>query len=327
MKTWKIVILDGERTNPGDLGWDALRALGELTVYPATAPEELVSHIGDNEIVILDKPVISREVLEACPSVKLITLFATGFNHIDIAAARALGVTVSNAPGYSSWAVSQLAAALLLEITTQVGRHSEAVRQGQWKDSSYFCRIAPGLTEIAGKTVGIIGYGGIGQAFGRIMKAMGAELLVYSRHVHPELEDAHTHYASLERLYAEADVISLHCPMNTDSAGMINRESLSKMKDGTILINTSRGGLIVEEDVAEALRSGKLRALGQDAFTVEPIRPDNPLLTAPHTFLTPHMGWAPRETRARLIELVAENVRSFQAGRAQNVVNGPLIKG
>lgn len=327
MKTWKIVILDGERTNPGDLGWDALRALGELTVYPATAPEELVSHIGDNEIVILDKPVISREVLEACPSVKLITLFATGFNHIDIAAARALGVTVSNAPGYSSWAVSQLAAALLLEITTQVGQHSEAVRQGQWTDSSYFCRIAPGLTEIAGKTVGIIGYGGIGQAFGRIMKAMGAELLVYSRHVHPELEDAHTHYVSLERLYAEADVISLHCPMNTDSAGMINRESLSKMKDGTILINTSRGGLIVEEDVAEALRNGKLRALGQDAFTVEPIRPDNPLLTAPHTFLTPHMGWAPRETRARLIELVAENVRSFQAGRAQNVVNGPLSKG
>ena len=327
MKTWKIVILDGERTNPGDLGWDALRALGELTVYPATAPEELVSHIGDNEIVILDKPVISREVLEACPSVKLITLFATGFNHIDIAAARALGVTVSNAPGYSSWAVSQLAAALLLEITTQVGRHSEAVRQGQWTDSSYFCRIAPGLTEIAGKTVGIIGYGGIGQAFGRIMKAMGAELLVYSRHVHPELEDAHTHYTSLERLYAEADVISLHCPMNADSAGMINRESLSKMKDGTILINTSRGGLIVEEDVAEALRSGKLRALGQDAFTAEPIRPDNPLLTAPHTFLTPHMGWAPRETRARLIELVAENVRSFQAGRPQNVVNGPLSKG
>lgn len=321
MKSWKIVILDGERTNPGDLSWEALRALGELTVYPATAPEELVSHIGDNEIVILDKPVISRAVLEACPSVKLITLFATGFNHIDIEAARALGVTVSNAPGYSSWAVSQLAAALLLEITTQVGQHSEAVRRGDWTDTSYFCRIAPGLTEIAGKTVGIIGYGGIGQTFGRIMKAMGAELLVYSRHSHPELEDAHTHYVSLDRLYAASDIISLHCPMNADSAGMINRETLAKMKDGTILINTSRGGLIVEEDVAEALRSGKLRALGQDAFTVEPITPDNPLLTAPHSFLTPHMGWAPRETRARLIELVAENVRSFQAGKPQNVVN------
>lgn len=322
MKTWKIVILDGERTNPGDLSWDDLRALGDLTVYPATAPEELVSHIGDNEIVILDKPVISRAIMEACPSVKLITLFATGFNHIDIEAARELGITVSNAPGYSSWAVSQLAAALLLEITTQVGQHSAVVRRGEWTDTSYFCRIAPGLTEIAGKTVGIIGYGGIGQAFGRIMKAMGAELLVYSRHTHPELEDGHTHYVSLARLYAESDIISLHCPMNPDSAGMINRDTLAAMKDGVILINSSRGGLIVEEDVAAALRSGKLRALGQDAFSVEPITPDNPLLTAPNTFLTPHMGWAPRETRARLIELVAENVRSFQAGKPQNVVNG-----
>lgn len=322
MKTWKLVILDGERTNPGDLGWDALRALGELTVYPATAPEEIVAHIGDNEIVILDKPVITREILEACPSVKMIALFATGFNHIDIEAARERGIAVCNAPGYSSWAVSQLAAALLLEICTQVGQHSTAVRQGEWKDTSYFCRIAPGLTEISGKTVGIIGYGGIGQAFGRIMKAMGAELLVYSRHVHPELEDAHTRYVDLDRLFAESDIISLHCPMNADSAAIINRETLAKMKDGTILINTARGGLIVEEDVAEALRSGKLRALGQDAFTLEPIAPNNPLLTAPNTFLTPHMGWAPRETRARLIDLVADNIRCFQAGKAQNVVNG-----
>lgn len=322
MKNWKLVILDGERTNPGDLSWDPLRALGELTVYPATAPDELISHIGDNEIVILDKPVITREILEACPSVKMIALFATGFNHIDVEAARELGVAVCNAPGYSSWAVSQLAAALLLEITTQVGLHSQAVRQGEWKDSSFFCQIAPGLTEIHGKTVGIIGYGGIGRAFGRIMEAMGAELLVYSRHSHPELESEHVHYASLDRIYAESDIISLHCPMNADSAGIINRESLAKMKDGTILINSSRGGLIVEEDVAAALWSGKLRALGQDAFTVEPIRADNPLLAAPNTFLTPHMGWAPRETRARLIALVAENVRCFQEGKAQNVVNG-----
>ena len=322
MKTWKLVILDGERTNPGDLSWDPLRALGELTVYPGTAPEEMISHIGDNEIVILDKPVVTREILEACPSVKMIALFATGFNHIDIEAARELGVTVCNAPGYSSWAVSQLAAALLLEITTQVGMHSQVVKRGDWKDTSYFCRIAPGLTEIAGKTVGIIGYGGIGQAFGRIMKAMGAELLVYSRHPHPELEDEHTHYVNPERIFTESDIISLHCPMNADSAGIINRESLAKMKDGTILINTSRGGLIVEEDVAEALRNGKLRALGQDAFTVEPIRPDNPLLSAPNTFLTPHMGWAPHETRARLISLVADNIRGFQDGAPRNVVNG-----
>ena len=321
MRQWNIVVLDGQRTNPGDLSWDGLRALGELTVYPDTAPEELIAHVGDSEIVVLDKPVVTRGLLEACPKLKLITLFATGFNNIDVEAARELGVTVCNAPAYSTFAVSQLAAALLLEICTQVGEHSAFVKAGNWTDNSYFCRIAPGLSEIAGKTVGIIGYGGIGQAFGRIMKAMGAELLVNARHPRRELEDDHTHYVPLEELFARSDVISLHCPMNADSAGMINRESLSKMKDGVILINTSRGGLIVEEDVAEALRSGRLRALGQDAFAVEPIRPDNPLLTAPHTLLTPHMGWAPRETRARLLEVVAENIRLFQQGTPQNVVN------
>ena len=194
-------------------------------------------------------------------------------------------------------------------------------RSTTWTDNSYFCRVAPGLTEIAGKTVGIIGYGGIGQAFGRIMKAMGAELLVYSRHFRPELEDEHTHYVNLNELYARADIISLHCPVNADSRGMIDAAALARMKDGAILINTSRGALIDEEAVAAALRSGKLRALGQDAFTVEPIRPDNPLLTAPNTFLTPHVGWAPRETRARLLEITAANIRGFIEGRPQNVVN------
>ncbi len=321
MKNWKIVVLDGARTNPGDLSWEPLEALGELTVYPNTAPEELIAHMGDNEIVVLDKPVITRQILEACPALKLITLFATGFNNIDVRAARERGVTVCNAPGYSSYAVSQLALALLLEITTQVGRHDAALKAGLWQDNSYFCRVAPGLTEIAGKTVGIIGYGGIGRAFGRIMKAMGAELLVYSRHRHPELEDDHTHYVGLDELFARSEIISLHCPLNEDSRELINRESLAKMRDGTILINTARGGLIVEEDVAEALRSGRLRALGQDAFAVEPIRLDSPLLTAPNTFLTPHVGWAPRETRARLLGIVAENIRLFQAGKPQNVVN------
>ena len=321
MKNWKIVILDGARTNPGDLSWEPISALGERTVFPFTSQEEIIDRIGDHEIVVLDKPSITREILEACPSLRLITLFATGFNNIDIRTARERGVDVCNAPGYSSHAVSQLAAALLLEICTQVGVHSAAVLDGKWVDNSYFCRIAPGMTEIAGKTVGVVGYGGIGQAFGRIMKAMGAELLVYTRHPKAEWEDGQTRCVSLEELLRRSDVISLHCPLNEDSRGMINRESLAKMKDGTILINTSRGGLIVEEDVAEALRSGKLRALGQDAFATEPIRRDNPLLKAPHVFLTPHIGWAPHETRKRLIDLVADNIRSFQAGAPQNVVN------
>lgn len=321
MKNWKIVILDGARTNPGDLSWDAIRALGELTVYPFTAADELIDHIGDNEIVVLDKPVITREILEACPKLRLITLFATGFNNIDVRAARERGVAVCNAPGYSSFAVSQLATALLLEICTQAGKQSEAVRSGAWTDNSYFCRVAPGLTEIAGKTVGIVGYGGIGQAFGRIMKAMGAELLFHSRHPKVELEDEHTKYVSKEELFRRSDIISLHCPLNADSKEMINRETLEMMKDGAILINTSRGGLIVEEDVAEALRSGKLRALGQDAFLTEPLPLNSPLLAAPNTWLTPHMGWAPHETRARLVDLVAANIRAFQAGTPQNVVN------
>ena len=177
------------------------------------------------------------------------------------------------------------------------------------------------MREIAGKTVGIVGYGGIGRAFGGIMKALGAELLVYSRHRHPELEDEHTRYVNLDELFARSDVISLHCPLNEDSRGMINAQTLAMMKDGAILLNTSRGALIDEEAVAEALRSGKLAALGQDAFAVEPIRPDNPLLTAPNAYLTPHVGWAPHETRARLIGIVAENIRCFLEGKPQNVVN------
>ena len=318
----KIVILAGVRTTPGDLSWEPISSLGELTVWPNTAPEEMTAHIADSEIVILDKPAITRAILDACPSVKMIALFATGFNNIDVEAAREKGIPVCNVPGYSSNAVSQLAAALLLEICNGVAGHHRAIEAGEWTDNSYFCRVAPGLMEIAGKTVGIIGYGGIGQAFGRIMKAMEAELLVYSRHWHPELEDAHTRYVSLDELYARSDIISLHCPLNGESRGMINEAALEKMKDGVILINTARGALIDEEAVAEALRSGKLRALGQDAFAVEPIRPDNPLLSAPRAFLTPHIGWAPHETRARLIGMVAENIRLFQEGRPHNVVNG-----
>ena len=321
MKPWNIVILDGARTNPGDLSWEPIRALGELTVYPFSAPEELIERIGDAEIVVLDKPVITREIIEACPKLRLITLFATGFNNIDVRAARERGVEVCNAPGYSSFAVSQLAAALLLEICTQAGRHSAAVRAGAWKTPEYFCQIAPGMMEIAGKTVGIVGYGGIGQAFGRIVKAMGAEVLFYSRHHDPALEDEHSRYVSLDELLHRSDIVSLHCPLNEDSRGMIDARALAKMKDGAILINTSRGGLIVEQDVAEALRSGKLRALGQDAFLTEPLPADSPLLAAPNSCLTPHIGWAPHETRGRLIRLVADNIRAFQEGHPQNVVN------
>lgn len=321
MKPWKIVILDGERANPGDLSWDRISELGELTVYPRTAPADTVARIADNDIVIVNKTLITREILEACPSVKLITLFATGYNVIDVEAARERGIPVCNVPGYSTDAVAQMATALLLEICSQVGRHNEAVHKGAWCASEDFSFTVASLTELRGKTAGIVGYGAIGQAFGKILKAMGLELLVYARHPKPELEDEHTHYVNLDTLFTQSDIVSLHCPLTAESKGMIHAGTLAKMKDGAILLNTARGGLVNEADAAAALRSGKLRALGADVVSVEPIEPDNPLLTAPNVYLTPHIAWAPLETRDRLLDIVAENIRRFQEGQPQNVVN------
>ena len=321
MKPWKIVILDGERANPGDLSWDRISALGELTVYPRTAPADTVARIADNDIVIVNKTLITREILEACPSVKLITLFATGYNVIDVQAARERGIPVCNVPGYSTDAVAQMATALLLEICSQVGRHNQAVHDGAWCASEDFSFTVASLTELRGKIAGIVGYGAIGQAFGKILKAMGLELLVYARHPKPELQDEHTHYVNLDSLFARSDIVSLHCPLTAESKGMIHAGTLAKMKDGAILLNTARGGLVNEADAAAALRSGKLRALGADVVSVEPIEPDNPLLTAPNVYLTPHIAWAPLETRDRLLDIVAENIRRFQEGRPQNVVN------
>ena len=321
MKPWKIVILDGERANPGDLSWDRISALGELTVYPRTAPADTVARIADNDIVIVNKTLITREILEACPSVKLITLFATGYNVIDVQAARERGIPVCNVPGYSTDAVAQMATALLLEICSQVGRHNQAVHDGAWCASEDFSFTVASLTELRGKIAGIVGYGAIGQAFGKILKAMGLELLVYARHPKPELQDEHTHYVNLDSLFARSDIVSLHCPLTAENREMIHAGTLAKMKDGAILLNTARGGLVNEADAAAALRSGKLRALGADVVSVEPIEPDNPLLTAPNVYLTPHIAWAPLETRDRLLDIVAENIRRFQEGRPQNVVN------
>ena len=315
----KIVILDGFASNPGDLSWEELAAQGELTVYERTAAQEAAERIGDAEIVFLNKTPIRAETLERCPNVKMIGILATGYNIVDIAACKERGIPVCNVPGYSTMAVAQMTFALLLEMSQQVGLHSAAVYQGRWERNPDFCFWDAPLTELAGKTFGIIGYGAIGKAVGRIAQAFGMQLLVTARTEKPVPEAAE--YVSLDELLRRSDIVSLHCPQTAENAGMIGQAALEKMKEGAILLNTARGGLIDEAAVADALKKGKLAFYGADVVSREPILPENPLLTAPNCFLTPHIAWAPTQTRQRLHRIAAENLRAFLAGQPQNVVN------
>ncbi len=315
----KIVILDAYAANPGDLSWDEFAALGELTVYDRTAQEDAAARIGDAEVVFINKVRLTDEIFAACPNLKLVSILATGYNIVDLAAAKRRGITVCNVPGYSTRAVVQMTFALLLEICQQVGLHSGAVHTGRWQTCSDFCFWDRPLIELDGKTMGIVGYGAIGSAVGTVAQALGMKLLVTARHEKPVPEGAR--FVSLPELLAQSDVVSLHCPQTAENARMIDAGALAQMKDGAILINTARGGLLDEQAVADALRSGKLLAAGMDVVSAEPIRADNPLLTAPNCFLTPHIAWAPLETRRRLQAISAENLRAFLAGKPQNVVN------
>lgn len=315
----KIVILDAYAANPGDLSWDEFAALGELTVYDRTAPEDVAARIGDAEVVFINKVRLTDEIFAACPNLKLVSILATGYNIVDLAAAKRRGITVCNVPGYSTRAVVQMTFALLLEICQQVGLHSGAVHAGRWQSCPDFCFWNRPLIELDGKTMGIVGYGAIGSAVGTVAQALGMKLLVTARHEKPVPEGAR--FVSLPELLAQSDVVSLHCPQTAENARMIDAGALAQMKDGAILINTARGGLLDEQAVADALRSGKLLAAGMDVVSAEPIRADNPLLTAPNCFLTPHIAWAPLETRRRLQTISAENLRAFLAGKPQNVVN------
>ena len=314
----KLVILDGYASNPGDLSWAALERFGELTVYDRTAPEEAAERTADAQLVLLNKTPIRAEVFEKCPNLRLISILATGYNIVDIPAAKAHGVTVCNVPGYSTGAVAQMTFALLLEISQQVGLHSAEVFAGKWQTNPDFCFWSKPLMELAGKTMGLIGYGAIGQAVGKLAQAFGMKLLVTARHEKPVPEGAE--FVNLKTLLARSDVVSLHCPQTAENLHMIGKEALDMMKPGAILLNTARGGLIDEQAVADALRSGRLYAFGADVVSREPIRADNPLLSAPNCFLSPHIAWAPRETRIRLHEISAEHVRAFLAGCPQNVV-------
>lgn len=317
----KIVVLDGYAANPGDLSWDGIAQFGELTVFDRTAPDELLSRMADAEVVFVNKTPIPRQAILACPKLRMIGVLATGYNIVDTAAARERNIDVCNIPAYSTDSVAQMTFALLLEICHHVGAHSEACHSGQWERSPDFCFWNYPLIELAGKTMGIVGYGKIGQAVGRLAQAFGMRLLVNAAHVRPELESDTCRYVPLETLYAQSDVISLHCPLFPETAGMIHAGTISMMKDGVILLNTSRGGLVDEQALADALRSGKVRAAGVDVVSQEPILAQNPLLSAPNCLITPHIAWAPLEARARLMAIAEENLRAFCAGSPINVVN------
>lgn len=310
----KIVILDGHVENPGDLSWEPLARLGEVTVYERTAPSDVIARIGDAPIVITNKTVITREIFDACPAIRYVGVLATGYNVVDIAAAKERGIIVTNVPAYSTQAVAQFTMALLLEICHHVGRHSDSVHAGKWSACQDFAYWDYPLIELAGKTIGIIGYGRIGQATAKAAQALGMKVIAYSRHGQGEP------YVPLEELYAQADVISLHCPLTAENTGMINRETIAKMKDGVILLNTARGALINEADLREALLSGKVYAAAADVAAVEPIPADSPLLGLPNMIFTPHIAWACYETRQRLMDIAVDNVRQFLNGTPVNNV-------
>ena len=319
----KIVVLDGYTENPGDLSWEALGKLGELTVYDRTPYEDaaIIGRISDAEIVVTNKCPIRKSVIDACPQIKYIAVLATGYNVVDVQDAARKGIPVSNVPTYGTEAVGQFAIALLLEICSRVAHHSDAVHEGRWEKAADWTFWDYPLIELAGKTMGIIGFGKIGQTTGRIAKALGMRILAAGSR-ETEAGRAIAEYVDLDTLLKESDVIALHCPLFPETEGIINRETIAKMKDGVILINNSRGPLVAEQDLADALNSGKIYAAGLDVVSTEPIRADNPLLTAKNCYITPHISWAPKEARARIMEITARNVEAFLNGAPINVVNG-----
>jgi glycerate dehydrogenase len=318
----KIVVLDGYTLNPGDLSWDGMKELGETAVHDRTPADMTVERIGDAKIVITNKTVIDRKVLDSCPAIRYVGVLATGYNVVDVEAARERGVAVTNIPTYGTSAVGQFAIALLLEICHHIGEHSRSVLAGEWTRSPDFCYWKRPLIELDGKTMGIIGFGHIGRKTGEIAQALGMRILAGDSRRRPELESDTVKYVEMDELLETSDVISLHCPLSEKTQGIINKESIARMKDGVIIINTSRGGLIVEEDLAAALNSGKVCAAGLDVISVEPVNADNPLLLARNCIITPHIAWAPIEARRRLLNIAVENLRSFLAGSPVNLVNG-----
>lgn len=315
----KITIFDGYGMNPGDLSWDGIAALGDLKVYDRTAPSEVIGRSADSEALLTNKTVLDGETLRALPKLKYVGVLATGYNVVDTATARQLGIVVTNIPAYSTMSVAQMVFAHLLNVTDRVEHYAEENRQGRWSRNPDFCYWDTPVTELAGKTFGIVGLGHIGQAVAKIALAFGMKVIAFTSKEPEHLPDG-VSKAGLDTLFAESDVVSLHCPLTPSTEKLINRETLSKMKPGAILINTGRGPLIDEQAVADALRDGRLGAFCADVLSSEPPAADNPLLSAPNSFITPHIAWASKEARERLMQIAVANLKAFIEGNPVNDV-------
>ena len=317
----KIVVLDGQSLAAQDLNYNDFAAFGSLTVYENTAPEDVVSRIGDSDIVLTNKVIISREIFEKCPSVKLINVMATGYNVIDLEAASDHGVTVTNIPAYSTASVAQYVFACILNYCNRICEHDESVKRGEWISSPCFSyRVSP-LFELSGKTIGIIGFGAIGKAVAKIAKSFDMNVLVYSRTIYPQFESANLKFVDLNTLLENSDFVSLHCPLTAATQNLIGAEQLKKMKKNAMLINSARGAVINEQAVADALKNGEIAAAALDVLCHEPMSEDCPLKDAPNCVITPHIAWAPLETRQRLMGIALKNIEMFLNGTPQNVVN------
>lgn len=319
-----IVVLDGYTENPGDLSWDGLSALGKLTVHDRTSlinEAEIQERLLGADAVYTNKTPLSGATLKkAASTLRFVGVLATGFNVVDVAAARELGITVCNIPTYGTAAVGQFAIAMLLELCHHVGHHDQAVHEGRWSSCPDWCFWDYPLIELDGKTMGIIGFGRIGQATGRLAKALGMKVLAYDEYPSQSGADL-AEYTDMDTLLSSSDVIALHCPLLPSTYEIINKDTIARMKDGVIILNNSRGPLIAEQDLADALASGKVYGAGLDVVAKEPIQPDNPLLSAPNCIITPHISWAPRESRQRLMDAAVDNLVQFLNGTPVNVVN------
>lgn len=319
-----IVILDGYTENPGDLSWGELEKLGDLTVYDRTSltdEDEIISRIGGAEVVLTNKTPISRRVMDACPSMRFIAMLATGYNVVDIACAKEKGIPVSNVPVYGTHSVSQFAIALLLEICHHIGYHNDTVKSGKWEQCPDWCYWDYPLIELAGKTFGLLGCGRIGIHTAEAAKGLGMHVIAYDKFPSQAAKDLGVEFVELDDLFARSDVLGLQMPLMDFNTGIINKENIAKMKDGVIIINNSRGQMVVEQDLADALNSGKVAFAGLDVVSTEPIRADNPLLTAKNCIITPHMSWGSQGSRQRIMDCTVNNIRAFLSGTPKNVVN------
>lgn len=322
----KIVVLDGCTLNPGDLSWEGIEKLGEFTVYDRTDytgidKGKIIERAKDAEVIFTNKTPITKEIMDELPELKYVGVLATGYNVVDLKAAKEKGIVVTNIPAYGTNSVVQMSIALLLEICDSVGFHNESVHDGEWENCADFCYWKKPIIELYGKTMGIVGYGSIGKAMAKAAEALGMKLLVFTPHPLYSLENDNMKFADLDTLFSKSDVISLHCPLFDNNKEMINKTSISKMKDGVIIINTARGGLIAEKDLADALESGKVYAAAVDVVSTEPIKKDNPLRHAKNCIITPHIAWAAKEARQRLMDIAQDNLMKYIEGNPINVVN------